>query len=180
MKKQYYTLTSCALMAALMCALCPVALPIGPVSVTLSVLIMMLTVYVLGTKRALISCTVYLLLGAVGMPVFSNYKAGLAVLAGPTGGYLVGYLPMILISGLILEKTKRNLLWSVLGMVAGLAVLYLFGTVWFVFEQQCAFSYALSVCVYPFIPLDLAKLVVACVFGKLVYNALMKAKLLPE
>lgn len=175
-----YRMVCCALMAALMCALCPLSVPIGPVPVSLSVLIILITVYLLGTRDALISYAVYLLLGAVGMPVFSGFAGGLAKLAGPTGGYLIGFLPMILVCGPFIVKSKENYAISVLGMVLGVAVAYLFGTVWFVYLTGNTFAHALSLCVYPFIPFDAAKIAIAAVFGRLVHRALVKANLLPE
>lgn len=179
MKKQsaLFNMTSCALMAALMCVLCPVSIPIGPVPISLSVLVILVTVVVLGTWRALVSYTVYLLLGAVGMPVFTGFQGGLAKMAGPTGGYLLGFWLMILIGGIIMERSKRNLWLTMLGMAVGVAVDYVFGTAWFVLQTGSTLTHALEVCVYPFIPLDLLKIVAAAVFGKLVWKALMRARL---
>lgn len=174
-----YKLTTYALMAALMCVLCPLSVPIGPVPVSLSVLVILLTVYLLGIRGALVSYAVYLLLGAVGMPVFSGFQGGLAKLAGPTGGYLIGFLPMIPIAGLFIRKSKENYVLSALGMILGVAVAYFFGTVWFVLQTGSEVSHALSVCVFPFIPFDLAKIAIAAVFGRLIHRALVRAKLLP-
>lgn len=177
-KSAIFNMTSCALMAALMCVLCPVSVPIGPIPISLSILVILLTVYVLGTWRALVSYTVYLLLGAVGMPVFSGFQGGLAKLAGPTGGYLAGFWLMILVAGIIMEKGKRNLLVTVLGMLVGVAIDYAVGTAWFVFQTESTVVHALDVCVYPFIPFDVAKIVIAVLLGSVVYQGLQKAKLL--
>lgn len=177
-KSTVFNMTSCALMAALMCVLCPVSVPIGPIPISLSILVILLTVYVLGTWRALVSYTVYLLLGAVGMPVFSGFQGGLAKLAGPTGGYLAGFWLMILVAGIIMEKGKRNLLVTILGMLVGVAIDYAVGTVWFVFQTESTVVHALDVCVYPFIPFDVAKIVIAVLLGSVVYKGLQKAKLL--
>ena len=177
-KSAIFNMTSCALMAALMCVLCPVSVPIGPIPISLSILVILLTVYVLGTWRALVSYTVYLLLGAVGMPVFSGFQGGLAKLAGPTGGYLAGFWLMILVAGIIMEKGKRNLLVTILGMLVGVAVDYTVGTAWFVFQTESTVVHALDVCVYPFIPFDVAKIVIAVLLGSVVYQGLQKAKLL--
>lgn len=177
-KSTVFNMTSCALMAALMCVLCPVSVPIGPIPISLSILVILLTVYVLGTWRALVSYTVYLLLGAVGMPVFSGFQGGLAKLAGPTGGYLVGFWAMILVAGLIMEAGKRNIWVTILGMIAGVAVDYALGTAWFVMQTQSTVAHALDVCVYPFIPFDAAKIVIAVLLGSVVYQGLQKAKLL--
>ena len=177
-KSAIFNMTSCALMAALMCVLCPVSVPIGPIPISLSILVILLTVYVLGTWRALVSYTVYLLLGAVGMPVFSGFQGGLAKLAGPTGGYLAGFWLMILVAGIIMEKGKRNLLVTVLGMLVGVTIDYAVGTAWFVFQTESTVVHALDVCVYPFIPFDVAKIVIAVLLGSVVYQGLQKAKLL--
>lgn len=177
-KSAIFNMTSCALMAALMCVLCPVSVPIGPIPISLSILVILLTVYVLGTWRALVSYTVYLLLGAVGMPVFSGFQGGLAKLAGPTGGYLAGFWLMILVAGIIMEKGKRNLLVTILGMLVGVAIDYAVGTAWFVFQTESTVVHALDVCVYPFIPFDVAKIVIAVLLGSVVYKGLQKAKLL--
>ena len=177
-KSTVFNMTSCALMAALMCVLCPVSVPIGPIPISLSILVILLTVYVLGTWRALVSYTVYLLLGAVGMPVFSGFQGGLAKLAGPTGGYLAGFWLMILVAGIIMEKGKRNLLVTILGMLVGVAIDYAVGTAWFVFQTERTVVHALDVCVYPFIPFDVAKIVIAVLLGSVVYKGLQGAKLL--
>ena len=177
-KSTVFNMTSCALMAALMCVLCPVSVPIGPIPISLSILVILLTVYVLGTWRALVSYTVYLLLGAVGMPVFSGFQGGLAKLAGPTGGYLAGFWLMILVAGIIMEKGKRNLLVTILGMLVGVAIDYAVGTAWFVFQTESTVVHALDVCVYPFIPFDVTKIVIAVLLGSVVYKGLQKAKLL--
>ena len=172
------TMTMCAIMAALMCILGPMSIPIGAVPISFTNLVIYLAVYLLGAKMGCISYLIYMLLGAVGLPVFSGYTGGIAKLAGPTGGYLVGFILLALISGIVLEKTNRNVIWSFVGMVAGTAVAYLFGTVWFVIQAQCTVSYAVSVCVFPFIPCDLIKMVIAIALGKVVFVALKKSSLL--
>ena len=156
------TMTMCAIMAALMCILGPMSIPIGAVPISFTNLVIYLTVYLLGAKKGCIS-----------------YTGGIAKLAGPTGGYLVGFILLALISGIVLEKTNRNIVWSFVGMVAGTAIAYLFGTVWFVIQAQCTVGYALSVCVMPFIPFDLLKMVIAIALGKVVFIALKRSSLLP-
>ena len=115
---------------------------------------------------------------SVGVPVFSGYGAGIAKLAGPTGGYLVGYLLLAFIGGLFIEKSKGQPVISSIGLVLGDAACYVLGTAWFVFQMQCDLGYALSVCVYPFIALDLAKIVVSCIVGALLRKRLVQAGVL--
>lgn len=179
-KTTIYQLTTCALLAALMCVVGPMSLPIGPVPVTLTNFVIYLSVFLLGVKGAPTSVLIYLLLGAVGMPVFSGYQGGLAKLVGPTGGYLVGFVPMALIGGIFMDKSKANLVVTIIGMVVGTAVLYVLGTAWFMLQTGSDLSKAMTLCVTPFLPFDCAKIVLAALFGKVLRRALANAKLLPE
>ena len=162
-----YQMAVTALMAAVLCVIGPLSVPIGAIPI-----------WLLGPKFGTLSVAIYLALGAVGMPVFSGYGGGLAKLAGPTGGYLIGYLAMALIGGLFVEKSKGNPVVSGIGLVLGVAVSYVFGTAWFVFQMGCELSYALAVCVYPFIAFDLAKVIIACVVGALLRKRLTQAGVL--
>lgn len=173
-----YQMAVTALMAAVLCVIGPLSVPIGAIPISLSNFVISLTVWLLGPKFGTLSVAIYLALGAVGMPVFSGYGGGLAKLAGPTGGYLIGYLAMAFIGGLFVEKSKGNPVVSGIGLVIGVAVSYVFGTAWFVFQMGCELSYALAVCVYPFIAFDLAKVIVACVVGALLRKRLTQAGVL--
>jgi biotin transport system substrate-specific component len=175
-----YQLSVTALMAAVMCILGPVSVPIGPIPVSLTNLVIYFSVLLLGTRLGTLSYLVYLLLGAFGLPVFSGYMGGLAKLAGPTGGYLIGFIPMAILSGIFLKKFDGKALPVALGMIAGTLVDYILGTIWFVVLMQCDFLYALGVCVFPFIPGDLVKIVLAVVLGGLLRRRLIQAGLLKE
>ncbi len=172
MNNKTRNMTVCAIMAALMCILGPMSVPIGPIPISLTNLVIYLTVYLLGTKKACISYLVYMLLGAVGLPVFSGFAGGIGKLAGPTGGYLVGFIFMTIICGVIMERVQRRAIPTWLGMVLGTLVAYLFGTVWFVVQTQSAIMYALTACVFPFIPFDLIKITIAILLGKAVRKRL--------
>ena len=173
-----YQMAVTALMASVMCVLGPLTVPIGAVPISLANFVICLTAWLLGPKFGTLSVAVYLCIGLIGVPVFSGYGAGLAKLAGPTGGYLVGYLLLALIGGLFIEKSNGNPVVSGIGLVLGDAACYVLGTAWFVFQMQCELGYALSVCVYPFIALDLAKIVVSCVVGALLRKRLVQAGVL--
>ena len=183
-------LTLCAVMAAVMCVLAPISIPIGPISITGGTLAIYLTAYLLGGRWGMAATLVYLLVGFAGLPVFSNYMGGAERLAGPTGGYLVGYLPMVLIAGMAAELTLRRfggregkgaaiaLALQFLGMVLATAVLYAFGTAWYCVQAGVELQKALAVCVFPFIPLDLAKIAAALAVGTPVQRRLERAGLL--
>ena len=173
-----YQMATTALMAAVMCVLGPLTVPIGAVPISLANLVICLTAWLLGPKLGTLSVAVYLLIGLIGVPVFSGYGAGLAKLAGPTGGYLVGYLLLAFIGGLFIEKSKGSPVISGVGLVLGDAACYVLGTAWFVYQMQCELGYALSVCVYPFIALDLGKIVVSCIVGALLRKRLVQAGVL--
>lgn len=161
-----------------MCILGPMSIPIGPIPVSLTNFVLYITVILLGTKLSTVSYLIYLLLGLVGLPVFSGYAGGIGKLAGPTGGYLIGFILMVIISGIFYEKFSSNKILIGLGMVLGTIIAYIFGTIWFIIQMDCELSYALSVCVFPFIPFDLIKIVLAIIIGLVIRKALEKSSLI--
>ena len=92
-------------MTAVTCIAAPfsIPIPVSPVPLSLTTFILYLSVYILGTRNAFISYVIYLLLGLVGLPVFSGFSGGFAKLAGPTGGYLIGFLFMIPLTGILFD-----------------------------------------------------------------------------
>ena len=169
MQKKKFSLTQLifmALMAAVMCIAGPLAVPIGPVPITLTNLVIYIAVGVLGTAQGTISYCLYLLLGMVGLPVFSGYAGGLGKLAGPTGGYLIGFIAMALIGGIVMEVSHRKLIPTLIGWFIGTAVDYLFGTLWFMFVTKMNLSASLMMCVVPFIPGDFIKILLAFCLSK--------------
>ena len=179
-----YTLCATALMTAVMCVLSPISIPIGPVPISLATLVVLLSVYILGTKWSIVSVVVYLILGMIGLPVFSGFSGGFAKLAGPTGGYLIGYIFLALISGVIMtfaekkfSEKKKIIPLTFVGMLIGTLVLYAFGTVWFILLMDTTFAYALTVCVLPFLPFDIVKIIIAIILGRTIRSRLAKASI---
>jgi len=179
-KNNIYFMITCALMAAIMCVFGPMSVPIGPIPVSLTNLVLYFTVFILGLNGTTVSFCVYLLLGLVGLPVFSGGAGGLGKIIGPTGGYLVGFIPMVIIMALIMRKFNYKAIPSFIGMVLGTIVAYVCGTAWFVYSFKCTLAYAMSVCVIPFIPFDIGKMVIAIILGTAVRKALIKANLIGE
>lgn len=143
-------------MAALLAVAAPFSVPVGPVPISLATLFVCLAASLLGPYWGTASAALYLLLGAIGLPVFSGFAGGLQRLVGPTGGYLLGYLPLAFLTGLGAVKGRRSL--HLLGMLAGTALLYGLGTAWYCLGAGVGAGAALSVCVLPFLPGDGAKL----------------------
>lgn len=171
-------MTATALMTALTAVLGPLSIPIGPVPVSLTILPLLLSVLLLDWKWAGISCILYLLLGLVGLPVFSGFQGGVSKLAGPTGGYLIGFVPMVIVSGLIMKASGGKTVRTVFGLLLGVVIAYLFGTAWFMVSTENDLYAALMLCVVPFIPVDLLKIVIAALIGFPLRNALLKAGLI--
>lgn len=167
-------LTTTAMMAAVLCILGPMTIPIGPVPVTLANLAIFLTVYILGTKRGAIACLLYILIGLVGLPVFSGFSGGVTKLAGPTGGYIIGYLPMAVTAGLIISGREDRKLLCIAGMELATWILYLLGTAWLAFSAGMTFGKALEIGVIPFIVLDLIKIVICAYLGPILKKRLGK------
>ena len=132
----------------------------------------------LGGRRGLYSVLVYLMLGAVGVPVFSGFRGGAGVLFDTTGGYLIGFIALALIYWLLTAKFGAALPVQVAACVLGLAVCYAFGTAWFVVLYSSAkgpvgVMTALGWCVFPFLLPDALKLCLATLLSRRV-SALMK------
>ena len=157
-------ITLIGLMTAITCILAPLSIPIGPVPISLTNFAIYLSLYLLDWKKGTISYILYLLLGLVGLPVFSGFTGGIGKLAGPTGGYIIGFIPMAIIAGIVIDKFSQRWI-QILGMIVGTAICYAFGTVWFCIQAGYTVSAALAVCVIPFIPADLIKMVIAMIIG---------------
>ncbi len=166
------SMTSVAMMTALMCLLGPVMIPVGPIPFSLQVLTVCLSVSVLGMKRGTLAVLLYLLIGFAGLPVFAGFSGGPATLLGPTGGFLAGFLPLALIGGWFVSRFRSSGAMQFVGMALGLAVLYGLGTAWLVFSSGLAWGKALKVAVYPFVLVDTAKVLMALFFGKIIRKRL--------
>lgn len=173
------TLAMIAVMTALTCILAPMSLYIGPIPISFTNFVIYITLYLLGWKAGMVSYLVYVLIGLVGMPVFSGYTGGLTKLVSLTGGYIVGFIPMAIIAGLVIEYCNWRPLHFI-AMVVGTAVCYALGTAWFCYVADSTLSNALALCVYPFIAVDLVKIIIAMVLGPAIAKRLQKAKVIPE
>lgn len=156
-------LTLCALFASLtaICAQIVLPLPFTPVPVNLATLVVLMAGGLLGAKNGLISMIVYLCVGAFGIPVFANWQGGVAVLIGPTGGYLVGYPAAAFLTGSLCHPVGKGKKNDWLAMSVGMVACYLLGTLWFVYLTKNSFSQALWMCVLPFLPGDALKIATA-------------------
>ena len=170
-------LTLIGLMTAVLCILGPLSipLPVSPVPITLTNLAIFFAVYLLDIKGGTICLLVYLCLGTVWLSVFSSFSGGLGKLAGPTGGYLIGFLFLALIQGFLMKLFPKKNTAAVIGMILGMAVCYLFGTAWLALQLELTFPAALSIGVLPYLAGDGAKIVIAAVAGPKLRTAVHRA-----
>ena len=168
------TMALVAVMTAVTCVLAPLSIPIGPVPISLTNLAIYFGLYILGVKNETLSYIVYLLIGFVGLPVFSGFTGGAGKLFGPTGGYLIGFIPMALVAGIMIDRFDGKISLSVVGMIIGTAICYAFGTIWFCIQADYKLVPALALCVIPFLPGDAIKIAIAAFFGPQLRRQLRK------
>ena len=150
-----------------------------PIPFTLQTFAVCLLAALLGWRLGLEALLVYVLLGAVGLPVFSGFKSGFGVLLGVTGGYLIGFFFTALVVGLAAEKLGRKPLVLAVSMALGVLLCYAFGTVWFVRvytadKGPVSFLSALTTCVFPYLLPDAAKIALAVFLTRRLRRAIFK------
>ncbi len=156
-----------ALMAAFLCIFSPISIPLPLVPITLQTFAVFLASALLGWKRGTVAVLIYLLLGLIGLPVFSGWTGGFSSFATPSSGYIIGFVFTALLTGFLIDRFPNRLWMYPVAMIAGLAVCYLFGTIWFLVYMNVwmATPYtlwqALLVCVIPFLVGDAVKIAAA-------------------
>ncbi|MCL2057891.1 MAG: biotin transporter BioY, partial [Oscillospiraceae bacterium] len=151
-----------------------IPMPYG-VPMTLQTLAVPLAGIVLGAKKGALATLVYILLGAVGAPVFSGFTGGIGVVIGMTGGFILSFPLMALVAGL--AESKKSIVWLASGLVAGAAINYLCGALWFSLVMSSSIITAFAACVQPFILTDVIKITLLTAFASHLKNALIKASL---
>lgn len=160
-------LAYCAVFAAFIAIAAQLSIPLQPIPLNLASLAVMSAGILLGAKLSVISVAVYILIGCIGLPVFANFRGGIAIIAGPTGGYILGYLLIAFVTGFVYKRTAK-LFYAVLSMIFGTVLCYAVGTAWFCILTETSPYAALSVCVTPFLPADFLKIVAtATIFKKI-------------
>lgn len=179
-RKPVRELTVIGMMTAVLCILAPFSLMLpGMVPISLATLALYFFPYILGGKGSALCCLIYIIIGAAGLPVFSGFSGGISRLAGPTGGYIIGYFAIILIESAAIRRFPDKKSAHIIGMVSGTALCYLLGTAWYCFLTKITLSAALTVAVLPFIPADAAKIAAASALAPIVSSRLQKAGCLP-
>lgn len=149
-----------SLFAALLAICAWLSIPVGDIAVTMQTFGVFLALGLLGGRWGTVSILIYLLLGAVGMPVFSGFQGGFGVLLGATGGYLWGFL----VSGLLYWTLER--FGKLPAMIAGLLACYVCGSLWFLYWSGGGLIFVLLRCVVPYLIPDALKLGLACTLSR--------------
>lgn len=143
-----------------------VSIPLQPVPIVLTNLFLNIAAVLLGPVLAALSQIVYILLGVIGLPVFSGGKAGFGVLLGPTGGYLIGFVIGAFVVGWLARLQKKpTVLWLVFSMTTGLAVIYVCGVIQLSLIAKLTPQKALAAGVLPFLIGDALKIALATVIS---------------
>ncbi len=166
-------LCSVSIMAALTAVMAQISIPMPMgVPMTMQTFAVTLAGIILGAKRGAISMIVYLLIGSVGVPVFSNMGGGIQYLVGPTGGFLLSFPIMAYLIGIGVEKRKKKGMFT-LFLILGTTANYAVGVAMYCVLMDSSIWTGIAACVLPFIPTAVIKAIAAAVLGIQVRNRLM-------
>lgn len=155
-----------AVMAAVMAVVAPFSISIGPIPLSLCTLVIYMNAYILGWKRGTVATLVYILLGAVGMPVFNSFSGGLGCGGrAPPAHISWATCPWALICGLAGGRRPQDRGGRSAAWILGTAVLYTLGTAWYCVQSGNPLGVAMGYCVIPFLPGDFIKMIVAARCG---------------
>ena len=153
------------------CSWITIPLPFTPIPINLATFAVMLTGALIGPKYGAYSTITYVILGAVGAPVFSGFSGGVGIIAGPTGGFIIGYIFCAVVVGLLTRKDNFKEKWQLaLSFTAGTITCYVFGLFWFIISTGSTFTAGFIACIFPFLMGDFFKIIL-CVF---LYKRLVK------
>ncbi len=164
-------ITKIALLVAVLIVLSQVAIPVvfSPTPISLGVVGVYLIGVFLKPKESLLAISVYILLGAIGMPVFAGFNGGISAVFGPTGGYIFSYIIMCLLISFVRLYSKDTAV-LVVTLFISLGICYIVGTLWLAHFMEISFVSALPLGVYPFVVGDIVKILVTVVFVRFIYK----------
>ena len=167
-----------ALFAAIIGVLAQITIPLPLVPITGQTLAIGLAATILGAKYGTLSVLIYLCMGAIGLPVFAQMSGGLGILFGPTGGFLIGFIPTAFIIGYFLEKTSFTIKNAIIANIIGMLVALTFGTVWLKIIANLSWTAALMAGFLPFLIVGVLKAILASWAGIVVRHRLESTNLL--
>ena len=144
------SLTEISLFVAILSVVSQIYIPIGPVPITLQIFFVCLMGYFLGLRKGFFAILVYILLGMVGLPVFSGFKGGFYVIFSYTGGFILGFIPLTLLCG-IFKTRKIGILLGIIGVI----ICHLIGTLQYSLISEISFIRSVLIVSLPFILKDI-------------------------
>lgn len=156
------SITKIAILTALFAIIAPIVIPFGLVPISLSTLILCVMSAILKPKEIIISMVLYIIIGLIGIPVFASFQGGFGVLVGPTGGYLIGYIFAGFVMSLLNNIVKKKWIY-IISFLIGTIILYVFGTVHFMFVMDMTFKESIVITVYQFVVGDLIESIIALI-----------------
>ncbi|WP_410799071.1 biotin transporter BioY [Lysinibacillus telephonicus] len=180
LKSKTYAYAITAMGAAIIAVLAQVTIPLPLVPITGQTLAIGLVVTILGTRYGTLSVILYILLGAIGVPVFTGFSGGLSILVGPTGGYIVGFVPTALIMGMYLAKFGVTYPQAIIANIIGMVITLSFGTTWLKIVGDLSWTAAFMGGAAPFIIVGIIKAAAAAWLGVLIRKRLLNAQLLQQ
>ncbi|UOQ95379.1 biotin transporter BioY [Halobacillus shinanisalinarum] len=178
-KKLRLTL-NCAIFAAVTAIMAQVEVPLPLVPISGQTLAVGITATILGSRQGAVAMVCYAAIGTAGLPVFAGLSGGPQILAGPTGGYIIGFIAAAFFTGLILEKTRYTIPMAMIANTAGMIITLMFGTIQLKFIVDLGWKEALASGVYPFVFVGLIKAFLASWIGITVRKQLIQASLITE
>ncbi|MGI6684322.1 MAG: biotin transporter BioY [Bacillota bacterium] len=169
-------MTIVAMFSALTAVLSQVSIPLpfSPVPITLQTFAVFLTGAVLGSRKGTLALAIYVLIGLFGLPVFSQGKSGLPALVGPTGGYIIGFIPAVYIIGKVLEESEHiTFLRSFGAITLGLVVVYTLGVIQLKFVLDLSLTEAVTMGVLPYLVFEFAKVIMGAYLGSRIRKAIL-------
>jgi biotin transport system substrate-specific component len=157
-----------SLMAAFTAIGAYIHVPIGPVPIVLSTLFVLLSGLLLGSRWGLVSMGLYLLVGAIGIPVFAGGKGGLAHFLGPTGGYLLGYVLSAWVTGFLSDRSRGILIFEIVAVFIGSLAIYSLGIPWLKWVTRMPWHKTFMLGMVPFLIGDAVKASVALMLARAV------------
>ena len=178
MKSSVFPMILTALCTAIIAVLAQIIIPLPLIPITGQTLAIGLVVTILGLKYGTYAVLLYILLGAIGLPVFQSFTGGLGILFGPTGGYIIGFIPTALVIGYYLEKTRLTFTHALVANLLGMLVTLAFGAVWLKYVAELSWTGALFSGVIPFLIVGVIKAILAAWVGVIVRQRLEQANIL--
>ena len=154
-------LVQCGIITALLCVISPISIPVGPIPITLTTLIIYIVSYATSPSTSSVSVCLYIILGCLGLPVFAAFGAGPGYVIGPTCGFILGYIPL----SLSISLFGRNKVMYIISMFIGTVLLYILGSIGLYLTTGNGLESIITTAVLPFLPGDIIKIIIAAIIS---------------